>query len=334
MAEITEFQAEVFLIIAGLSFGNIPIISAILRNNNVSTIEQVLMRAIIGCGFGLIVLFFSYAYKKPEVLLSFSVTNQFYYFIQGLLLNFMIIVYFIAIALDTPVGEAALLVQVQPLLTLLLGALFLKEYLTKEKVISLLLAFLGLFILIRPWELHAFLVHIVGDIFALSNGILYSLYLIIGRFSNKYRNHISPLISISFVLCYMFITFLPLVFVFQILPVDPIINSFSFSVYNSIFIIELGILLGLFGSVLPYGLIMIASKHVESSKSAILVLGEPLGAIIFGFLILGEPITIFYIIGGALLLGAIVFLTLTGTKPGSRVNLVIPKVKGDISQNI
>ncbi len=324
MAKTNEYRSEILLIIAGLSFGNIPIINVILRNNNVSTIEQVFIRAVIGAIFSILVIIITFQFgSRKEIANALTKNNQFFYAIQGLILNIMIMVYFISIALDTPVGEAALLVQIHPLLTLILGALILKEKFSQEKIISLVIAFFGIFILIRPWEFSSFLTHIVGDFFAMLNGIFYSIYLIVGRLSRNNRLQISPLVSISFVLIWALITFIPILFFMTILPIDPLINTFSFSIYNSLFVMALGIALGLFGSVLPYGLIMIASRYVESSRSAILLLGEPLGAIIFGLLILGEPITIYYVIGGGMLLFAIIYLTLVGSKPRSKAAIGI-----------
>jgi drug/metabolite transporter (DMT)-like permease len=243
--------------------------------------------------------------------------------IQGIILDIMISVYFIAIALNTPAGESALLVQVHPILTLILGTLILHERMDKNKIISLLIAFLGIIILIRPWEGDSIFTHVVGDFFALCNGIFYSFYLIIGRSTKEKRINISPLLSIGFVMVWTFICYIPMLFVFTTIPLDPIINRFTFSTYNDLFVIIFGIGLGLLGSVLPYGLIMIASRHVESSRQAILLLGEPLGAIIFGFLILSEPITIYYIIGGGLLLFAIIYLTIIGSKPSTKASILI-----------
>lgn len=324
MPKSNEFKAEIVLIIAGLSFGNTPILSAILRDNNVSALEQVFIRAVIGSLFGIIVIIFTFQFlNRDEIHHALTKNNQFFYAIQGLILTIMIMVYFISIALDTPVGEAALLVQIHPLLTLVLGALILKEKFTKEKIISLFIAFTGLFILIRPWEFNSFLTHIVGDVFAMLNGVFYSFYLIVGRLSKDHRLKVSPLTSIGFVLIWVLIIFLPILFIMTLLPLNPIISSFSLSVYNSVFVLEMGILLGLLGSVVPYGLIMIGSRYVESSRTAILVLGEPLGAIVLGLLILGQPITIYYIFGGGLLLFAIIYLTTAIPKPPSKASIVL-----------
>ncbi len=323
MEKTNEFKAEIILIIAGLSFGNTPILSAILRDASVSTVEQVFIRSLMGSLFGIVVILLTFhSAKKIEINHALSKNNQFFYAIQGIILNFMIIVYFISIALETPVGEAALLVQVHPLLTLVLGALILKEKFTKEKIISLVIAFTGIFILIRPWEFNSFFSHIVGDIFAMLNGVFYSFYLIVGRLAKDHRLKVSPLVSISFVLVYSFITFIPMMLLFTFLPPNPLITSFSFMTYNSSFVLGMGVLLGLLGSVVPYGLIMIGSRYVESSRSAILLLGEPLGAIVFGLLILGEPITLYYILGGGILLFAIIYLAQQGSKVSTKAGII------------
>lgn len=323
MEKSNEFKAEIILIIAGLSFGNTPILSALLRDANVSTVEQVFIRSLMGSIFGILVIIITfYSGRRIEIHHALTKNNQFFYVIQGIILNFMIIVYFISIALETPVGEAALLVQVHPILTLFLGALILHERFTKDKIVSLILAFSGIFILIRPWEFSSFFTHIVGDIFAMLNGVFYSFYLIVGRLSKDHRLKVSPLISISWVLVYSFITFIPMMLLFTLIPPNPLITTFSLNTYNSSFVLGMGILLGLLGSVLPYGLIMVGSRFVESSRSAILLLGEPLGAIVFGLLILGQPITYYYLLGGGLLLFAIIYLAQHSSKVSTKTGIV------------
>lgn len=305
---------EILLIIAGFSFGYIPIISTILKDNNVSTLEQVFIRALIGGIFGFFVIIFKFFLSnKSEILNALSKENQFFYAIQGLILNIMFNFYFISIVLGTPAGEAALLVQDQPLLTLILSVIILKENFSSEKIFSLIVALFGIIILLRPWQYQTFFNTFIGNFFALITGLGYSIYLIVGRFTKDNRRTISPLVSISFVLLWVFINFIPILIIMMFLPLNHLINSFSLTAYNSVFILMMGVFLGLFGSVLPYGLIMISSKHVESSRSAILLLGQPLGAVIFGLLILGEPITIYYIIGGSLLLFAIIYLISIGS---------------------
>lgn len=324
MEKSNEFRAEILLIIAGLSFGNTPILSAFLRDHAVSSLEQVFIRSFIASLFGIAVILSFYLTKRTQIIDSLSTANQFLYIIQAIILNFMILVYFISISLNTPAGEAALLVQIHPILTILLGILLLHERIDKDRIISLFIALSGIIILIRPWEANEFFTHIVGDVFAMLNGVFYSFYLIVGRYAKDKRNKISPLLSIGFVMFWTFIAYIPLLVIMMSLPLPPVINAFTLTVYSNSYVILLGILLGLLGSVLPYGLIMIASGHVETSRQAILLLGEPLGAIIFGLLLLQEPITIFYGIGGGLILFAVIYLTYRGTRPSTKATIVIP----------
>ena len=309
------FIFELLLIIAGLCFGYIPIISALMRDNSASSIEQVLIRAVISALFGMIVIITVFKKRRREIINCLSSKVQISYIIQAFILNAMIIVYVIAISIKTPAGEAALLVQVHPIFTLLISYLWLKESLNREKIISLGLAMIGIFILLRPWALDTFFSHFIGDILSISNGLFYSFYIIIGRKARTERAHISPMVSISWVLIWVLIIYIPLLVFLSLLPLPKEIITFSPAIYFNFNIFVLGILLGLFGSVLPYSLIMISSRHVESSKSAILLLGEPLGAIIFGFLILNETILFEYILGGFVLIAAIIIITnYSGTK--------------------
>lgn len=87
--------------------------------------------------------------------------------------------------------------------------------------------------------------------------------------------------------------------------------AFSLGTYFSFDVLLLGLLFALLGSFLPYGLVMVSSNYIESSKASILLLSEPIGVIILGALILGEEITIWYIGGGITLLLAIIIAILS-----------------------
>jgi len=299
----------VIAIIAGFSFGTIPVISALLRDVGASSLEQSLLRLFFGAlaGGGTLLLFL---FTKPnEIQSSFNYSLQKTYFLQGLLFSIMILVYLSAIAVGTPVGEAAFLIQIHPIITFLLGWLFLKEEINLSKILALFLAMLGLVILTSPWEWYSFLSSIIGDLLAMSNGILYALYLLLGRWSLKYRADISPTLSIAWVLLWGFLTGLPVILFLSLFPLQQEITAFSLTILLSPNIILLGILLTLFGSIIPYGLIMMSSSYdIESSKQSILLLGEPISAMILGMLILSERITFWYVIGGGALIAAIILI--------------------------
>lgn len=308
-------------IIAGLSFGSIPVISAILRDLNVSSIEQTFLRIFFGGLFGIILLILFYITKKSAIKKSVTFKLQKGYIFQGILFVLMILAYLNSIALRAPVGEAALLVQIHPFITLILGWLFLNEKLTHRKVISVALAITGLILLTEPWQWESFLSTLAGDFFALLNGLIYASYILAGRANSENRISVPFSLSISWVLTWSLIFSLPLLFPISLLPILPAISSFS--IFNIIHpeIIGTGLIFAIFGSIIPYTLIMISSKYIESSKTSILLLGEPIGAITLGALILGESITIWYLIGGAFIISAVIITIISRkTNKGSADN--------------
>jgi len=313
MSQNQEFKSLGYIaaIFGGLSFGTIPILSAILRDNNASSLEQSSVRLFFGAVIGIIFILFFFLFRRKELLQSLKLSTQRPYFIQGFFLALMIVLYLSSISLGTPAGEAALLIQIHPIITLILGSRFLGEKITKAKLISVILAITGIILLTEPWNWESFLQAIVGDLLMILLGILYAGYLLVNRWGTKYTQQISPTVSIGWVLIWAFVIGIPLLLLLSLLPFSPQIISFSITNIRMPKILGYGFLLAFFGSLVTYGLIMVASKYIETSKVSILVLSEPIGAIILGAIILKEPITIFYAFGGITILIAatVIFLT-------------------------
>ncbi|MHA1303409.1 MAG: DMT family transporter [Candidatus Heimdallarchaeaceae archaeon] len=298
-------------IVAGFLFGSIPVISAILRDLGISSIEQTLLRLLFGAVFGLlIILYYSCTKNKKCVMKSLSKSIQLTYIVQSVLFVLMIIVYLSSIAVGTPAGEAALLIQIHPFITLFFGWLFLKEKITTKKITALLLATIGLITLTELWNWESFLSSLIGDFFAILNGLLYAFYLLVGRASAKKRKNIPYFLSIAWVLFWSIILGIPIIALFSYIPLPPELISFSLSNITSLKIILIGVGFALCCSVLPYGLLMISAKYLESSKTSLLLLDEPIFAIILGAIILNEPITIWYILGGLGILSGVLIIIL------------------------
>jgi drug/metabolite transporter (DMT)-like permease len=293
-------------IIAGLSFGSIPVISAILRDLHISSIEQTFLRIAFGGLFGFILLSLFWIQNRTILKQSLTLQLQKGYIFQGIIFVLMILAYLNSIALNVPVGEAVLLVQIHPFITLLLGRIFLKEEFTYRKIVSVALAITGLVLLTEPWKWESFLSTLTGNFFALLNGLIYACYILVGRARSRERTEIPFSLSISWVLAWSLIVAVPLLLPLSFLPILPSISSFSIAAILKPDIIIIGLIFAVFGSIIPYSLIMIASNYIESSKTSILLLGEPIGAIIFGAILLGEPITIWYLIGGLFIISAVI----------------------------
>lgn len=306
-------------IIAGLSLGSIPVISALLRDVGISSVEQVFLRLFFGSLVALSFIVVLYLRDLSTLRSSLTLSVQVTYFIQGLFLTLAITVYLAAISLNTPVGEAALLIQVHPFVTLFFGVLLYREKITPPKIYSLVFAFIGLVLLVRPWMWDSFMQNLIGDVLAISNGTLYAIYLLIGTGSSKRRKSISPQLSTSWVLIWAFLTGIVILVCINFLPFPSEISSFAFKNLLSADVLFLGLILALFGSIIPYSLIMTANKYgIESSVQSILVLGEPVSAIMLGAVILQEPILIWYLIGGGALACAIILLNIFNQEKGDK----------------
>ncbi len=298
-------------VVGGLSFGAIPIVSALMRDLNTSSLEQTLLRLVFGSIFAIAVILFFLFKRKTEVKQSMTSKLQKAYFIQGFIFSLMIIVYLSSISLGTPAGKAALLIQSHPFLTFLFGTLLFQEKITKTKVGALVLALSGLIVLTEPWQWGSFVSSLPGDLLALSNGFLYAFYILVGRWSAKDRTDISATLSISYVLLWGLVIGLPMLLIFRLFPLPSSLIGFSFNTVFNLKIIGLGCLLALFGSIISYGLIMVSAKYVESSTQSILLLDEPVGAIILGAIILQEPITRWYLIGGTAIILAVIIMIIS-----------------------
>ncbi|MHA1205801.1 MAG: DMT family transporter [Candidatus Heimdallarchaeaceae archaeon] len=302
-------------ITAGLFFGSIPVISAILRDLNVSSIEQSLLRIFFGSIFGLgIIVFYTLKKNKEQVKNSIKLTNQKTYLLQSLIFVMMIVVYLSSIAVGTPAGEAALLIQIHPFITLILGRIFLKERITKSKILAIIVATAGLITLTEVWKWESFMSSIVGTTLAILNGLFYAFYLLVGRASAEKRKNVPYSLSIAWVISWAIIIALPLLLMFSILPLPEELAKMEIENIMKTKIILIGIGFALAGSVIPYGLLMISAKYQESSKSSLLLLDEPVFAIILGAIILKEPITLSYILGGIGIIAGVIIIILDKSK--------------------
>lgn len=302
-------------IASGISFGFISIFSALLRNEGASSFEQTFLNLMYGALVGFIILLVYSQLRKDDIIFSLNIELQKTYLLQGFLLFTMLLTYLSSIAIGTPIGEVALLAQIHPIITLLLARIFVREQINAQKIVALLIALLGLVILTQPWEKTFFLSSVIGDLLAISIGIQFAIYLLIGKWSMKYRVHTSSIVSIAWVLCWSLLVGLPILFVLALMPLPQEIVAFSLTSLWSPTVLVLGFILMVFGSLISYGLIMVSNRfRIESYKTSILLLGEPIAPIIFGALMLGESITIWYLIGGSTLLLAISIVILTSKK--------------------
>ena len=203
--------------------------------------------------------------------------------------------YFTAIRLMT-MSTAAILLYTSPIWVMVLAIIFLKEKITVQKIIALVLAFAGC-VLVSGFGGK---VTLFGILVGLGSGLGYGLYSIFGTFALKKYSTFT-------VTCY---TFLIAGFgsIFVANPVD-LANKIS-AADNKLSLFGFVLLTSVVTAVIPFLLYTLGLNRTTAGKAAVLATVEPAAATVFGFFVMGETIGPVAIAGILLVFAAIVVLSI------------------------
>jgi drug/metabolite transporter (DMT)-like permease len=219
-------------------------------------------------------------------------------------------IFFFALNL-TRASSAALLLASNPILVALGSMLLLGEKKTLIKFIAIILGFAGAFIVISELQFTKFDIKgIVGNFLAFLSVFGYAAYTLISihvidKDMNIDKNEIDPRRKYDLSLMFNFWGFLfgalffSPVFFLDITIINPI-KSVSF--------IDLFLLLylGIMTTGVAYILYTLGINQVEASRGVLFFYSKPIIAMILAWLILQEPLTIYFIIGFCLIFVAVV----------------------------
>jgi drug/metabolite transporter (DMT)-like permease len=207
-------------------------------------------------------------------------------FLSGLFLSFHF-AFWIASLKYTSVASSVVLVTTHPIFVGLGGWLFLKERLGLNLIFGIALSVLGSG-LIGYGDMSLSKEALMGDGLALLGAITASGYLLVGRKMRKDRDllsYIFPVYSTAG------LTLILLALIFQ----KPFFG-YSSSTYLFLF------LLALVPQLMGHTTFNWALKYLPASLVAITILGEPIGSTLLAYLILGEGLTVWKVLGGILIL--------------------------------
>jgi len=208
------------------------------------------------------------------------------YFVIGLLMALGSATFVTANFL-APVQNVSLIVNVAPFLVLILAYFMLREKITRKKIIALVIASVGLLI-INPFQASDFF---NGHLFALANAVFGALLIV--KMRKEGKNH-----SIGSVLWFMF---------FAMLVTLPLPFIYGFGDVGSVIFPLL--VLGTIGTGFAFFFLNYALERVEAEEVSIIsMISGPLFAITLAVLLIGEVVNSQIILGGAILVGAGVFL--------------------------
>ncbi len=282
---------DILIIIAGLFWGSMGIFVRHLNDLGFTSFQVACLRlTVAGLIFAVILLIkdpkgFKIKPKDIPLFLALGIVS----------ILFFTCCYFTAIRLMT-MSTAAILLYTSPIWVMILAIIFLKEKITLQKVIALILAFIGC-VLVSGFGGK---ISVIGILVGLGSGLGYGLYSIFGTFAlRKY----SPFTVTTYT---FLIAGLGSIFVAN--PMDlanKIINT-----ENIPGLLGFVLLTSVVTAVIPFLLYTLGLSKTTAGKAAVLATVEPAAATLFGFFVMGEKIGPVAICGILLVFSAIIVLSI------------------------
>jgi len=190
--------------------------------------------------------------------------------------------YFISI-MNASVSIAVLLLSTAPVYITIFSPWLLKEKIRQKGVIALVLSIVGILLIVDPGKLE-FKLSSIGILAGIASGIFYAFQVMTSKYvSSTYSGYAQAFWSF-------------LIAGIILLPVGAV----PLEVVSGNFIYLL--ILAIFPTILAVSLYFNGLKKVKAQSASILGLIEPISAVFFAVLILGEQISTLEITGGALIL--------------------------------
>jgi len=255
---------------AAFLWGTMGIVVDFLYPLGGNPFSMVLFRSL----FGLIFLLF---YRNFKRLLNFKL------FITGILNGIFIEIFVVSITIAGAPFMAVML-YTSILFVIIFSFLFIKEKITKIKIISGLLIFIGLYLT------YLGTVNFYYIILGLMSGLVYGLLI---SFSKKLQ--FSGFDNNSIIAAEV-VWSIPLI----------VLVSIFVNINYNIYSISGGLYLAIFAEIVPYYLFYRGMKKMDSSLSMMISSMEPVFTIILAFFILNKTLTLFQFIGASVIIMSII----------------------------
>ncbi|MQR96325.1 DMT family transporter [Fictibacillus phosphorivorans] len=192
----------------------------------------------------------------------------------------------------TTVASSTILLSLQPVFVMIGAYIAFREKTSKAAIIGMVVAILGA-IMIGWGDIGISAKHIQGDLLSILGTIVVAAHMLIGQ----------KLLRTFPATLYSFSVFLIAVIVFGIYNFTLDISMTGYSEQEWGIFLLLAIVPTVFGHVLFNWLL----KYVTAATISMAILGEPVGATLLAFLILGETLTLFQWSGGVIVLAGLYY---------------------------
>jgi len=274
-------EPRALLIASMFIFGTIGLF---VRNINLPSAEIALYRAILAS-----ILLFSYLLlTKQKIELKKIKKSLLFLILSGAAMGFNWIFLFEAYNYTT-VSVATLSYYFAPVIVTVLCPILFKEKITKKQILCFIMSSLGIVLITGIGDVQSDNRNFIGILFGLSAAVLYATVVLINKFIKDVDDIQRTLLQFVSAV----IVLLPYVLL------SGGINIVALSAKSWIFLL----IVGLFHTGITYCMYFSSLKSLPGQQVSILSYIDPLVAVLISVFILGEPMNINQIIGGALVLG-------------------------------
>lgn len=272
----------ILIIISAASFGVMPIFARLAYNAGADPITVLFLRfAIAAVTMNLIMVVSRKPYPRGRMLLELILLGAIAYVGESL-------AYFLALELASP-GLVALLLYIYPALVTALAAIFLKEHLTRVKIIALFLALSGTALTIRITSGGS----LVGILLGIAAAVDYAIYILLG---SRIVRHSGSIGSTTVIITSTAGVYAGIVALRGV--------TFPTTSIGWIAIITIALI----STVLAFFTFFAGLKRIGPTTASTLSTFEPIVAVVLAAIVLGETINPIQILGGILILAAVVLL--------------------------
>lgn len=219
----------------------------------------------------------------------------YFFLLGGVSMAFVQVAYFYAVS-KIQVAAAVFLQYLAPILVAFFSICFWKERLTPTKLLSLVLSLAGCYLVVGGYNFHLLKMNRVGIFCGLSAALCFAGYTLVGE---KVMQRYSPWTVLFYAFLFAAFTLHIISPPFQYLRASHGIGQWGWLIYISII-----------GTVIPFALFFMGINHIRSTRASITATLEPIAAGCLAYLFLGEGLAPLQIIGGAMVVGAIILLQL------------------------
>lgn len=274
-------KSTIQVIISMMIWGSVGIF---VRYINMPSLEIAFLRAAVAAVF----LFIFGIFNRSSTKSLYSKKNLLLLIASGAAIGLNWVLLFQAYKYTT-ISNATLSYYFAPVFVVLLSPIVLKEKFTTFKLLSVFGALAGLLLILSTQTnaSHGQYNHVLGMTFGIVAAVLYAGVVLLNKYIKNFSGFDMTFIQITTAA----LVLLPLIIIRGQLHIDGL-NT-----------LPLVLIIGIVHTGIAYLVYFSAIKNIKAHSAAMLSYIDPVSAILFGTLILGESVNMIQILGGLMILG-------------------------------